>query len=203
MTRNTELLSQAKQSLAGKWGVAVATFVVYVILSVSLQIVPTIGIVLGLVLSGPFALGLCIFSLNISRNKEARLEQIFDGFRNWGTAIAAYLLTGVFVLLWALLLIIPGLIAALAYSLTLYILVDEPELGAYEAMDRSKRMMNGYKVKLLGLSLQFFLIALLCLLTLGIGFLWAGPWMQVAMAKFYDDVVADRMRYEVEIGKES
>jgi len=188
MTPNAELLSQAKKSLTGKWGVAIATFVVYLILSVALQSIPTLGIIVGLVLSGPFALGLCIFSVNIARNREARLEQMFDGFKNWGTAIAAYLLTAVFVLLWLLLLIVPGIIAALSYSLTLYILVDEPELGAYEAIDKSKMMMDGYKIKLLGLTFMFIGISLLCVLTLGIGFLWAGPWMQVTMAKFYDDV---------------
>jgi uncharacterized membrane protein len=188
MTPNSQLLSQAKHSLSSKWGLAVATFVVYMILSVTLQLIPTIGIVIGLVVSGPLALGLCIFSLNVSRGKEARLEHIFDGFKNWGTAIAAYLLTAVFVLLWMLLLIVPGIVAALGYSLTLYILVDEPELGAYEAMDKSKQMMDGYKWKLLGLTFIFIGISVLCLLTLGIGFLWAGPWMQVTMAKFYDDV---------------
>lgn len=188
MTSNTELLSQASRALSGKWGIAVATFIVYMTLSVTLQLIPTIGIVIGLFASGPLALGLCIFSMNVARNNNARLEQIFDGFKNWGTAMAAYLLTAVFVLLWMLLLIVPGIIAALSYSLTLYVLVDEPELGAYEAMDKSKHMMNGQKMKLLGLSLLFLGIILLCILTFGISFLWAGPWMQVTMAKFYDDV---------------
>jgi uncharacterized membrane protein len=138
-------------------------------------------------------LGISIFSLSISRNQEARLEQIFDGFNNFGTALGAYLLMILFIILWMLLLIIPGIIAALSYSMTFYILADDKTIPAMDAIDKSKAMMDGYKWKLFCMGLRFFLLALLCILTLGIGFLWLFPYMQVSAAKFYDDIKGNQI----------
>jgi uncharacterized membrane protein len=143
---------------------------------------------LTLIIGGPFALGAAIFSLSISRGKEARLEQIFQGFNSFSTAFIAYLLVILYVLLWALLLIVPGIIAALGYSMTFYILADDPLIKPQDALKKSKSMMDGYKLKLFYLVLRFFLLALLCILTLGIGFLWLIPYVHVTMAKFYDDI---------------
>jgi uncharacterized membrane protein len=87
-----------------------------------------------------------------------------------------------------LLLIIPGIIAAISYSMTFYILADDNSLTAMEAIDKSKAMMEGYKLKYFYLSLRFLGWALLAILTFGIGFLWLAPYMMVASAKFYDDI---------------
>lgn len=191
MTANSILMSEARTSLNGKWGIAIGTFLVYMILVGALQAIPTIGPFIGLVIGGPFALGLIIFAKNISSGNEARLEQIFDGFKNLGTALATYLLTAVFTILWTLLLIIPGIIMGLAYSQSMYIISDNPEMGAYDAIALSKKMMDGYKMKLFGLMLMFFGLGLLCVFTLGIAFLWLMPFAQVTMVKFYEDVKAD------------
>jgi uncharacterized membrane protein len=101
-----------------------------------------------------------------------------------------------FILLWTLLLIIPGIIAAISYSMTFYILADDNSIGAMDAIDKSKKMMDGYKWKCFCLGLRFLGWALLCILTLGIGFLWLMPYMQVSMAKFYDDVKANSLTTE-------
>jgi uncharacterized membrane protein len=103
----------------------------------------------------------------------------------------AYLLVVLYIILWTLLLIVPGIIAALSYSMTFYILADEPAIKAEDALRKSKAMMDGYKLKLFYLCLWFFLLALLCVLTLGIGFLWFIPFVNVTMAKFYDDIKRD------------
>jgi len=124
------------------------------------------------------------------------LEQIFQGFDNFGTAMGAYLLMILFVFLWSLLLIIPGIIAAISYSMTFYILADDSSIGAMDAIDKSKRMMYGYKWKYFGLGIMFFGLSILCILTLGIGFLWLVPYKQVTMAKFYDDVKANSLLFE-------
>lgn len=187
-TENVVLMKMARESLHGKWGLAIGAFVVYMLISISFQIIPIAGPIIGLLIAGPFMLGISIFSLLISRNQDAKLEQIFAGFRNFGTAFAAYLLMGIFILLWLLLLIVPGIIAALSYSMTFYILADDNTVGAMEAIYKSKKMMDGYKLKLFYLSLRFLGLSLLCILTLGIGFLWLIPYMQITMAKFYDDI---------------
>jgi uncharacterized membrane protein len=193
---NVVLMQMARESLKGKWGLAIGTLVVYFLIAVVLRIIPIVGPIASLIISGPFAIGLAVFSLSISRNQDAKLEQIFQGFNNFGTALGAYLLMILFILLWTLLLIIPGIISAISYSMTFYILADDNSIGAMEAIDKSKKMMDGYKWKYFCLGLRFLGWALLCILTLGIGFLWLMPYMQVSMAKFYDDVKANSLTTE-------
>ena len=195
-TENVVLMQMAKESLKGKWGLAIGTIVVYLLIVLCIQEIPIVGAIASLIIAGPFALGLAYFSLSISRNQEAKLEQIFQGFNNFGTALSAYLLMIGFILLWTLLLIIPGIIAAMSYSMTVYIIADDNSIGAMDAIDKSKKMMDGYKWKLFRLGLRFLGWSLLCILTLGIGFLWLMPYMQVSMAKFYDDVKANSLTTE-------
>jgi uncharacterized membrane protein len=166
----------------------VGTFLVYIIIVGTLQVIPVIGSVIGLFIAGPMAVGICMFTLSLSRNENARLEQIFEGFRNYGTVLGAYLLMIVFIFLWALLLIIPGIIAAIAYSQTFYILAEDDTIDSMDALRKSKEMMDGYKWKYFCLGLRFIGWALLCVLTLGIGFLWLSPYIQVSYAKFYEDL---------------
>ena len=190
-TENLVLMQMARKSLKDKWGLAIGTFVVYMLIIGTIQTTteffPLAGLLL-LAISGPMVLGIAIFSINISRNQDARLEQIFQGFNNFNTSLGAYLLMLLFTLLWTLLLIIPGIIAVLSYSMTFYILADDNSIGAMEAIDKSKKMMDGYKWKYFCLGLRFIGWSLLCILTLGIGFLWLLPYMQVSMVKFYDDI---------------
>ena len=195
-TENVILMQMARESLKGKWAIAIGTLIVYFLIATALQIIPVIGPIASLIISGPFALGLATFSLSISRDQDPKLEKIFQGFNNFGTALGAYLLMLLFILLWMLLLIIPGIIAAISYSMTFYILADDNSIGAMDAIDKSKKMMNGYKWKYFCLGLRFIGWALLCILTLGIGFLWLMPYMQVSMAKFYDDVKANSLTAE-------
>lgn len=186
-TANVVLMRSARESLKDQWGLAIGTFLVYTLIMCSFGAMQKVGVV-SLLIAGPMALGAAIFSLSLSRGKEARLEQIFDGFRFFANALIAYLLVVLYVLLWLLLFIVPGIIAALSYSMVFYILADNPTLEPKAALDQSKKMMDGYKWKLFYLFLRFFLLALLCVLTLGIGFLWFIPFVHVTMAKFYDDI---------------
>jgi len=193
-TENVVLMKMARESLTGKWGLAIGTFVVYILIIVGVQVIthyfPIAGL-LSVIIAGPMAVGLATFSLSISRNQDAKLEQIFQGFNYFGKALSTYLLMILFVILWMVLLIIPGIIAALSYSMAFYILADDNSIKPMEAIDKSKEMMEGYKWKYFCLCLRFTGWALLCILTLGIGFLWLMPYMQVSMAKFYDDVKAN------------
>ncbi len=187
-TPNSVLMKQARESLAGKWGLAIGVSVLYLVISFAIQMIPKAGPILSLLVSGPMTLGLVIFSLALSRNNNPRLEQMFEGFRRIGVSIAAYLLMTLFVLLWFILLIIPGLIASLAYSMTFFVIAEDPNIGAREAIRKSKKMMHGYKWKFFCLQLRFIGWALLCILTLGIGFLWLNPYIQISTAKFYEDI---------------
>lgn len=112
--------------------------------------------------------------------------------KTWGMFLV-YL----FIFLWSLLLIIPGIVKAFSYSMTPYILEEYPELSANEAIDRSRAMMKGHKFDLFWLLLSFIGWGILCFFTLGIGILWLIPYMQTSVAAFYEDVKAD---YEINGG---
>ena len=133
-------------------------------------------------------LGLSMFTLAIARDENAYLELIFKGFEEFIRALSAYLYIFVFTILWLLLLIIPGIVAAISYSMTYFIMVDDKEIDAMSAIDKSKVMMDGYKMKYFRLILYYLGFSVLCIFTLGIGFLWLFPYIQVTNAKFYDDV---------------
>jgi uncharacterized membrane protein len=186
ITKNAVLMAEARKSLAGKWGLAVGTTAVYLAISIALSGAKGFGPVVSLLVSGPLMLGLTLFSLSLSRNTPARLEQLFDGFKKYSVSLAAYLLMLLFTVLWTLLLIVPGIIAAISYSQTFFLLADDDTLGARAAIEKSKKMMQGYKWRYFCLGLRFIGWGLLSLLTLGVGFLWLLPYMQVSKAKFYD-----------------
>ncbi len=187
-TENTELMADAREALSDKWGLAIGTIVVYWIIVGGINAIPGIGSIASLILSGPFAIGLAIFSLNLSRRQEAKLEQIFDGFQNFGNAVGAYILMVLIVFLWTLLFIVPGIIAAISYSQVFFIISEDKDIGPMDALKKSREMMDGYKMKYFLMSLTFFGWGILCLFTLGIGFLWLGPYAQVSYANFYDDI---------------
>lgn len=184
-------MHMALATLKGKWGLAVGTYLLYYLIISAIQTpgqyFPAAGIA-SLILSGPFALGLAYFTLTFSRGKEAKLSMIFLGFNRFGISLGAYLLMVVFTLLWSLLLIIPGIIAAISYSMTFFILADDGTIGAMAAIDKSKQMMYGYKWKYFCLGLRFIGWGLLSILTLGVGLLWLIPYVHVSLAKFYDDI---------------
>jgi uncharacterized membrane protein len=186
---NSELRAQALEFLSDKWGIAIGTFLVYMILLGGVQvIVPFVGSGVTIIIGGPMAVGISIFTLAIIRREEVRLEQIFDGFQNFGTALGAYLLMVIFIFLWTLLFIIPGIIMGLAYSQTFYIIADDKSISAMDAIDKSKAMMDGYKWKFFLLGLSFIGWGILCIFTLGIGFLWLMPYIQVSYANFYEEI---------------
>jgi uncharacterized membrane protein len=117
--------------------------------------------------------------------------------KNYWHKVWGMFLMGLFIALWTLLLIIPGIIKMFSYAMTPFILEENPDLTANEAIDRSRAMMKGHKFDLFWLFLSFIGWAILCVFTLGIGTLWLTPYMQTSVAAFYEDVKAD---YEVNGG---
>ncbi len=185
---NPELRQLAREALNNRWGLAAGTTLVYILILMVVQVIPILGAIGAILITGPMALGMVIFSLNIARKKDAQLENIFQGFQNFGNAFLLYLLTGIFTFLWTLLLIIPGIIAAYSYMMAPYIMADDNSVRPMEAIDKSKKMMEGHKMRLFILHLSFIGWALLCTLTLGIGYFWLVPYIQVSQTKFYDDL---------------
>ena len=141
------------------------------------------------VLGSVISLGYSRFNLDlVDHRKEPEIGTLFGYFPHWKTAAAAKLLQTLYVLLWSLLFVIPGIVASYSYAMTDYILAEHPELTASEAIDQSKQMMDGNRFRLFCLQLSFIGWDILCALTFGIGHLWLTPYKQAATAAFYRDV---------------
>ncbi len=193
------LRQRALTSLQGKWGIAIGALVVYIIILIPLQLIPFIGSVAGLIVGGPFALGLATFYLRLSRGENVTIADIFSGFNNFVPALATYLLMVLYIFLWFLLFVIPGIIAAFSYSQVFYILSEEPNISAGDALRKSKKMMDGHKFRLFVLGLTFLGWFLLSILTLGIGFLWSIPYYSLTRTKFYEELRGGDVEPEVSI----
>ncbi len=145
--------------------------------------------VIHLILGGVLQLGSARFHVNLIDGKPAEFSDLFSQFSHFGSALIMCLLRSIFILLWMLLLIVPGIIAAYSYEMAPYILMEDPQCGGYEALKRSKELMRGHKMELFVLELSFIGWHLLCILSLGIGFLWLNPYISTAKASFYRDLV--------------
>ncbi len=141
------------------------------------------------VLGSIISLGYSKFNLDlVDRQKEPEINTLFGYFSHWKTAALAKLLQTVYVILWSLLFIIPGIIASYSYAMTSYILAENPELTPSEAIDRSKQMMAGNRFRLFCLQFSFIGWSILAALTFGIGNLWLTPYRQAATAAFYREI---------------
>lgn len=141
------------------------------------------------ILGSIIEIGYSRFNLDlIDRQKEPELGTLFGYFAHWKTTVMANLLKTVYVFLWSLLFIIPGIIASYSYAMTGYILAEHPEMVPSEALERSKEMMSGNRWRLFCLQFSFIGWSILCSLTLGIGNLWLTPYKQAATAAFYREV---------------
>lgn len=110
------------------------------------------------------------------------------GFGNWLHVVWGMILSTIYIFLWTLLLIIPGIIKSYSYALTPYILVEHPEMSANEAIEESMRLMDGHKFDLFYLQLSFIGWAILSILSLGLGVFWLIPYQMTAQAAFYRDI---------------
>lgn len=153
--------------------------------------VVSILIIVGLVqyVIGSFvSLGLIQYNLDLIDGKDVEFGQIFSKASMFGKAFWLRLRMGIFTFLWTLLFIIPGIIKSYAYSMSGFILAENPEMTAKEAMQVSEEMMAGNKWRLFCLQFSFIGWQILCILSLGIGSLWLTPYMNVATAAFYDEI---------------
>jgi uncharacterized membrane protein len=133
----------------------------------------------------PLSVGTSWFYLLLIRNETASVSLMFSTFKHFPKLFTVAVMRIVLVFLWSLLLIIPGIIKYYSYSQTIYILKDEPNLRAMEAINESKRRMEGYRWKLFCMQLSFIGWFLLGALTT-ISHLWTYPYYKSTRASFYE-----------------
>ena len=134
-------------------------------------------------------LGYDKFNLTMFENPAApKIETIFSRFAYFGNALLLRLLMFVKILLWTLLFIIPGIVAAYRYSMAPYIMAESPDLSATETIERSKQLMAGNKWRLFCLDFSFIGWWLLSAFTGGIGGVFLRPYTKAASTAFYLDL---------------
>ena len=182
------LKARAREVLSGNWGVALVVFVLNgIITAVASTILPGLG---GIAISGPMEAGVDSIYMTLQREEEPSVEQLFSGFENFLNTFLAGVLRTVFVWLWTLLLIVPGIVAALGYSQVFYILNDQPELEAMEALRASKELMDGHKLEYFLLQLSFLPWMLLCVFILPM--FYVVPYISATNAAYYDYLLVNQ-----------
>lgn len=145
------------------------------------------------VIGGVIQLGYAKFLLKEHDQADPQFNDLFSEFDRFGDGFAQHFLRSLFTFLWSLLLIVPGIMAALSYAMTPYIMAENPGMKARDAIFKSKEMMDGHKAELFVLELTFIGWDLLAGLTLNVGYLWLNPYKNAAEAAFYRQLQAQQM----------
>ena len=143
-------------------------------------------------IGGVLQLGYADFLLKQHDGQETRFGDLFSQFDRFGTGFAQNFLRGLYIFLWSLLLIIPGIIKDLAYAMTPFILAENPNMTASQAIRASEELMDGHKTDLFVLNLTFLGWDLLAALTLNLGNIALNPYKNAAYAAFYRQIQAEK-----------
>ena len=143
---------------------------------------------LSIFLGSVIGLGYARFNLNLVDGKEAAYADLFGYFPHWKNAVVARLLKNVTVILGFLLLIVPGLLASYNFALVEFLLAENPDLPAKEALARSRFLMRGNRWRLFCLEFSFIGWQILSSFVWGIGSLWINPYTKAARTAFYREI---------------
>ena len=196
---NKEIKEYAKKEYKEKFGdiflpvliTTLATSAVSGAIGFVSGIIPLIGFGLGIVvglLTYVIQLGLYDYLVKYIKGKSYKLDEIFSKFNEIGNIFPVYILQTVFIFIWSLLFIIPGIIKAFAYSLVPLIYLDDPKKDANLILKESEEMMNGHKMDLFKLYLSFIPYHLLGIITCGIFEFYVIPLQTLAITKFLVEI---------------
>ena len=136
--------------------------------------------------------GFSLFVMNSVRRSQPAIGNLLDGFGMFPRVLFLIILQIVFIFLWSLLLVIPGIIAAYRYSFAVYVMIDHPEMSAMDCLRESKRLTTGYKRQLFLLDLSFIFWFLLTMIPV-VGYIaqvYVTPYMESARVLYYEQIRA-------------
>jgi len=142
--------------------------------------------------------GFTSFCMKTSRSQDTDVKDLFNGFMFFSKVVSIFIITTVFIFLWSMLFVIPGIIASYRYRLAYYILIDDPGKGAMQCINESKLMMHGKKLDLLTIDISFIGWYILDLavvfiipspIALPIVSIWLSPYLGLTRAAFYEDQI--------------
>ena len=157
------------------------------------------------VIQGIFNYGYSVFTLRLGKNEDAKVDDVFVGFRknNLCKSMKLGVLQAIFLFLWSLLLIVPGIIKYFSYSMAYYILIENPDYTASEALRESKRIMKGQKFRLFVLWLSFIgwflLTAFIGMFTFNLSFIFISPYYNTTVSHFYLDLIKKQDAREAKV----
>lgn len=193
-----EIKMKAKESLKGNFGAAIITSLVVLILA----LIPTIAdIILGdnilasiitiiiELLTVFLGVGLTKFYMDVAIKGKGEVKTLFWGANLYLKALLISLLIGIAVILGTILFIIPGIVISLMYSQAFYVMIDNPDMGVFECLQKSRDIMKGHKWEYFVFELSFLGWYLLIPITLGLGFFYVVPYTNTALVNYYVDLV--------------
>ncbi|HPJ02508.1 MAG TPA: DUF975 family protein [Candidatus Limiplasma sp.] len=196
MKSRIEIKEQAKAGFYQQRGIAILAFVLYSVISGVLS-GATVGLA-ALFLMPPMTVGYAYFSLRIYRGETSEImDMLAIGFRDYLKSLVGILWMMLFTFLWSLLLIVPGIVKAIAYSMTPYILAERDDVSAQDALKLSMDMTYGYKMDIFMMGLSFIGWWILSALTFGIlAFFFTGPYTATSFAGLYEELKAIQAKEE-------
>lgn len=198
-----EIKEEAKKKLQGNLWLLFKPFLIMILISIVLEGLGAsidldsyvknelttgqsiIGFVGGIITT-IIGIGYIKYVLDFSRGKNPQLKDLFYFFKKWYVVLAISILISIFTFLWTLLLIIPGIVAAISYSMAFFVFIDDENIDPPKAIKRSKELMNGYKADYFVFCLSFIGWGLLVAITAGIALIYVAPYTQVATCIYYD-----------------
>ena len=190
--------NKALASLEGNWGTAaIATLIIAVISGgISSAVSMPFGndFAAGMSINSiwsllclPLQWGYTVFFLNLIRKDDFNYERLFDGYKDFARTFLMEFLYVVAMLIGFCFFIIPGIIIAIGLMMAPYILKDDQQISAMDALKKSWEVTKGHKMKIFWLGLSFIGWGILCLMTLGIGFFFLTPYMYTTFAHYYEE----------------
>lgn len=183
--------AQLGNSIFGNtWLIAVVVILIQGALSYLVNVIPGVGQIATILISGPMAYGVASMFIKQTRTGEPmNIPDIFNGFRDdFSNTFLIGLMTTLFTMLWSLLFVIPGIVKAYSYSMAMYIKNDNPDYDWRRCIDESQEMMRGHKADLFMLDLSFLGWMIVGTLCAGVGVFWVNAYISAAHAQFYEDL---------------
>ena len=180
-----QLMRKARTLLEPHWILAIGVCLANAVIVAAPAELNSYGEIVSLLLAGPLQLGLCFFFLNLVKGKETRFELLFEGFKPLLTVLLAYAIITALTVIGLILLIVPGIVVALGFSMTYYVIAEDPEISFQTALEQSWKLTDGYKMELLELNLRFipwYLLGLLCFI---VGVFAVVPWHNTTLTLYY------------------
>ena len=179
MPERKELKAAAKEQIKGNIGILFACLLVAALIA---------GTLIGYLFIPAIIVGFCLILIGMTKNIAPQFGDMFRAANLFGRALWLCFIIYVFTTLWSMLLIVPGIIKCISYSMSYFVLAEKPELTARQALNESKRIMDGNKMSFFVLMLSFIPWMLLCMVTLGIAGIYVAPYISTTIANFYNAI---------------